>query len=181
MALAKPKVSSGGTVTTSNTVPVADTTFAAATPTNTSTPQDAPATTSLKSSTVPEGVHAFSWYETPVASETDAVMFRAGVGAGLAMPMLYRGSIVGIEVSGTAAKAGGTATFNVRKNGTKITGAQIVWDNVQRDVERFAKGTYGFARDDYLDVVFTTSSGYTPTTTVVEVTIWVTNDPEETI
>jgi len=95
--------------------------------------------------------------------------------------MPFRGSIVAITLSSTGTKAGGTATFQVRKNGAAISNALLTWPNAARASVRFVKGTLGFVRDDRLDVTFTTSSGYTPTTSIVEVIIWATQDSEETV
>lgn len=126
------------------------------------------------------GVCAFSFYATPGASAAATAMNRAGVAAAIAVPMPFRGSLVGLAVQGTAAKAGGTLTLNVRKNGTAFDAmASYSLPNASRGTTQFAKGSYGFERDDYLDVTYTTDSSYTPTTTVVEVTVFVYMDQQQ--
>ncbi len=122
---------------------------------------------------------ALSWYDTPAASGDSTAMKRAGVGAALAVPMQYRGSVVGLALSANAAKSAGTCSFIVRIDGAP-TGAVLTWANgTARSTNAFAKSAYAFNRDDYIDVVYTTNGSYSPTTTTVEITVLVAIDQTE--
>lgn len=116
-----------------------------------------------------------AFYATPGTGATATAMNRPGSANTSGVEMPFRGSITAISVSGSAAKAGGTASFTVYVSGT-ATSATHTWTNVQREYTLFAKDTAGFAAGDYLDVRFTTDGSYTPTTTVVEVMVWVSVD-----
>lgn len=134
----------------------------------------------VKAVTIPESLTSYSFYETPGASATNDTTLRPGAAVAIPVVLPFRGSIVAITLSADANKSAGTATFNVRKNGTVIAGCSLTWSTgVQRQVTRFSKGTHGFVRDDYIDVVFTTNGTYAPTTTVVEVTVWTTQDASQ--
>lgn len=141
-------------------------------------PPSATTTSDTELGSIPESQAQYSWYATPGASATDSAMSKAGVAAALSIPLPFRGSIISIGVAGTAAMTGGALDFNARLNGVKEIGTSMTG---QRKVERFAKGKFPFARDDYLDVVFTTNAGYAPTTTVYEVTVGVVQDSAQAI
>lgn len=142
--------------------------------------------TGQKDFVIPESIEAYSFYATPGASATDTAMSRPGAAAAIPVVMPYRGSVVAVVLSANANKTAGTAVFEIRKNGTKLStlgvSAALSWDNsIQRKTVRFAKSTYGFAKDDYLDVVFTTNGTYAPTTTIAEITVYVTLDNTDVI
>lgn len=134
---------------------------------------------------IPESLEAFGFYATPTAGASATAMNRPGVAAALAVPMPFRGSVVAITLRGTANISAGNLTLRVRKNGSNLASnmvfAEIVWGSGAQAIARFSKGAFGFVRDDRLDLTFTTSSGYSPTTTVIEGIIWVTQDGSETI
>lgn len=90
-----------------------------------------------------------------------------GAGAGHNIPavMPRAGSITAISVGGNAARSGGTATFEVWKNGV-ATGLTVVIDatNTQYFFATQAAGTDTFVAGDRLDVRVTTTAAWAPTT-----------------
>jgi hypothetical protein len=87
--------------------------------------------------------------------------------------MPYAGSIVGIEVGGSAARTAGTATFEVYKNGA-ATGLTAVIDGTNTQYVRTTQvpGTDTFAAGDYIDVRETTTGTFAPTTSEYVATVW---------
>ena len=125
------------------------------------------------------GIYALVFYANPDASDSSQAMSRAGTAATISPIMPYRGSILALSLTADDTKDDGSCVFTVRKNGT-ATEAKLTWsDATQRQTQPFLKGDYPFVRDDYIDVVFTTSSGYSPATTNVEVTVYVALDQQE--
>jgi hypothetical protein len=124
------------------------------------------------------GVVAYTFYATPTTSQTNIAMTRAGHAAALSIPMPYKGSVVALALEADTAKTAGAANFTVRKNGTS-TSAAFFWANNQRQNTQFSNGQITFARNDYLDVTYTTGSTYAPTTAKVEVTVYLAIDQQQ--
>jgi hypothetical protein len=123
-----------------------------------------------------------TWTEVNVvASLTDVQMDRpqpaylSGSASEIYLP--YAGNIVGISIAGSAARAGGSATFTVFKNDS-TTGFTCVIDGTNTQYHKCtqASGTDTFAAGDYLDVRITTDLAWTPTTNEYAVEIWVEMD-----
>jgi hypothetical protein len=126
-----------------------------------------------------EGIAEFSFYATPGISANGTPMTVAGVAVAVPTVALFRGSIVGITYSADAAMTAGTCTFTLRINGT-ATGAILAWTtSTTRGSAAFPKGDYGFVRDDYFDVTFTTNGSYSPTSSKVLVTLYAYADQQE--
>lgn len=112
------------------------------------------------------------------ASQTNLLLHRIlrvdGVLGSLqvGVAMIRAGSVTGISVTGTAARAAGTATFKVYKNGVD-TGFSAVIDgtNTQYVAATQASGLDTFVAADRLDVRVTTDAGWSPTTTEFEVLV----------
>jgi len=114
------------------------------------------------------------WQDDVAASQTDVALTRAGTGA--AFPTVWvaprPGHILGVSVKANAARAAGTLTVTVFKNGS-TTGLTAVLDAVNTT----SKSTYQgagldtFVVGDELDIRITTDGGWLPTTADVRATI----------
>ena len=132
---------------------------------------------------IPESLIRYSFYATPGAGASATALNRPGVAAATDIPAIYRGSVVAIALSGTASISAGNLVLTVRKGGTPLTvpagTCQLTWSSGDYAIARFPKGDYGFERDDQLDVTFTTTSDYSPTSTVIDVSLMITQDSSE--
>lgn len=108
------------------------------------------------------------------ASLTDSQLYRnvQGVEAQIPVVMDRAGDILGIAVASSEARTGGTATFEVYKNGV-ATGLTVTLDgtNTQYNSATQAAGTDSYVAGDRLDVRVTTDGTWAPTTADVEAVI----------
>jgi hypothetical protein len=147
---------------------------------DTSTPtQDAPSVSPSIAPIAVSGVVPFIFgYQNLAASLSAAKLYRAIPGAAMTfaqqgISMLNRGSIVGIAVRATAGITAGTATF-VPYIEQAPSAVQAVWASSNRMSVSFAPGLATFGPDQELDVRVSTQAGFAPTTTNVELIVYVT-------
>lgn len=100
----------------------------------------------------------------------------AGLARQIAVPVPFRGSVVGIGFSATGNKTGGTATFTAFRNGTALEAA-VSWANAtNKGLAAFPRGRHGVSVGDDLDIRATTDASFAPTTLDVEVILYVVED-----
>jgi hypothetical protein len=114
------------------------------------------------------------WYQdNVVASQTDVALSRAAAGAFPTVWVAPRaGSILGVTVLSNDARAAGTLTVQVWKNGV-ATGLTAVLDGVNTTFKATvqAAGTDTFTAGDHLDVRITTDAGWLPITADIRAAI----------
>lgn len=170
---------------TAPAVPTPSTTFS----TISSSPSGGPSSGGSESSSGSfqgsSGLTPLSFYATPGAGASATAMNRAGVAAAIPVKIPFRGSVVAITLSSTGNISAGSLTLRARKNGSTMTNqtqvAQLVWTSEDTAVARLNSSLFGFVRDDEIDLTFTTTSSYSPTSSVIEGIIWVTQDGSEIV
>ena len=112
------------------------------------------------------GVVTFTFYSLTNATGD---MLRPGAATALAVPLPFRGSIIGMTVQASVACSG---IYTVELGGTaQVPAVSLNAGTV--DYEAWARGTHGFSAGSSLTV---TATGVA-TSAVVEVVVYVTQDP----
>ena len=116
------------------------------------------------------------WQDNVAASQTAVALARAGDAQWAAFDGKFiavrAGSVTGVAVKSNAARAAGTLTVEVTKNGTGI-GLTAVLDgtNTTFKATTQAKDSDAFVAGDELGVTITTDAGWLPTTADIRVVI----------
>jgi hypothetical protein len=91
--------------------------------------------------------------------------------AQIGITAVFAGEVVALGLHANAAKTAGTASVEVYVAGVAL-GAILEWPNEDRAVQVFPRGRHIFAALAQLDVRATTSASYAPTTTDLEVILY---------
>jgi hypothetical protein len=129
---------------------------------------------------IPSRTSIGQWSATNMAANltNSQIFFVVGAAAqnaaGSRIKMPYDGKVVGMAVSGSAARTGGTATFHVFKGGSDIgTSSDVLINGTNTQLHYSTGGTDTFVAGDILDVRVTTSGTWAPTTAEWTATVFV--------
>lgn len=124
------------------------------------------------------GISSLVFSDSNTAANSTAHQIDDIMGTQISIVLPFRGSIVAMGVSGSAAKSAGACRFDFYINGS-ASGAYIDVPNQQYSYQRFSKAQYGWIAGDIADVRVTTDGSYSPVTNDYEVVCYLALDQSE--
>jgi hypothetical protein len=113
-----------------------------------------------------------------IGTEQTNVQMLSPSGLATSVTMPFRGSLLALGFSGTAAKSAGVMTVTLFIDGVATTAIATV-PSQRYYTAKFNKGSYGWSADSEIDLRITTDGSYAPTTNDWEAIAYVTLEQSE--